>query len=167
MRFQIGYYFALFITWIGLAGLADDIVTWASWFENGWMHGYRIVRNYLVEIVSDILRIDLPAWVFDYVLVGTIMARASFYLQAREEETIPTVVRNVILIIVFWPVVFFVNVVLALLLMAIMVFVRLDFLGLSQEGWAETKGYLYYLLKIALGFGLLIFVASDIVMQLD
>lgn len=69
--------FAVFATWLGLAGIADSTVEWQSWFEQGIMQHWRSIKIWIEAVFLDWLPFDLPNWTFDYLILGAITARTA------------------------------------------------------------------------------------------
>jgi hypothetical protein len=66
---------ALFLSWLGLAGLADNIVEWREWFDIGIMEHWRIVKLWLTETLLFWFPYSVPSWVVDYLLLGCVFIR--------------------------------------------------------------------------------------------
>jgi len=81
--------FAIFLGWVALAGIADNFVTWQSWFEIGFMEKWRYVKQIVSFPLSDIL--DYFGWIskiypsnyFEYIVLSLIFIR-SLYIVDRQ-----------------------------------------------------------------------------------
>jgi hypothetical protein len=117
---------ALFLSWLGLAGLADNLVEWRDWFDVGIMEHWRTVKLWLTETVLFWFPYSVPSWVVDYLLLGCVFIRP--YLlnttrksadraaeEMRERKVVSYTVTHqsglpflwVITALLFWPVVLF------------------------------------------------------------
>jgi len=63
------------LAWLGLAGLVDNVVEWQSWFDQGVLVHWQSVKAWISVVLLGWVPFDIPDWVFDYLLIGTIVAR--------------------------------------------------------------------------------------------
>lgn len=64
------------LTWLGLAGLSDEIVEWQAWFEQGVMQHWRSIKEWVIAILFWWVPFRVPSWLIDYFVVGAIVFRA-------------------------------------------------------------------------------------------
>jgi hypothetical protein len=64
------------LAWLGLAGLSDNMIEWRDWFETGFMQHWRSIKYWLSYNLFAWIRIELPTWVFDWLLLGVIFTRS-------------------------------------------------------------------------------------------
>lgn len=69
----------ILLSWIGLAGLADNIVEWQQWFEIGIIQHWRFTKAWATETCFYWLPFPIPSWLIDYSVLGSIYIRAYSY----------------------------------------------------------------------------------------
>ena len=64
---------------LGLAGLFDAIVEWQNWFDQGVMQHWRSVKEWMSAVLFWWVPFHIPRWVYDYAVIGLMLARAAQY----------------------------------------------------------------------------------------
>jgi len=77
---------ALFLSWLGLAGLADNLVEWREWFDVGIMEHWRTVKLWLTETVLFWIPFSVPSWAVDYFVLGCIFMRPYIFHTTQKSE---------------------------------------------------------------------------------
>ncbi|MGD9864519.1 MAG: hypothetical protein AB7S99_15040 [Pseudodonghicola sp.] len=62
-------------SWLGLAGLSDNIVEWKEWFDIGVMEHWRIMKHWIAETVLFWVPFQFPDWFIDYLVLGGVFIR--------------------------------------------------------------------------------------------
>ncbi|MEW7009504.1 hypothetical protein [Lentilitoribacter sp. EG35] len=73
-------------SWLGLAGLADNVVEWREWFDAGVIQHWRNAQRWALEHLLFWLPFQLPIWIFDYLTIGIVFGRA-FVVAMLEMES--------------------------------------------------------------------------------
>ncbi|MBF9029871.1 hypothetical protein HKCCE3408_05655 [Rhodobacterales bacterium HKCCE3408] len=72
------YWISLIVTtglaWLGLAGLADAIVEWQTWFEQGVLIHWTSVKAWISVMLFSWFPFHVPHWIVDYSVVGAVVA---------------------------------------------------------------------------------------------
>ena len=79
MKSKITYALAIFLSWLGLAGIADNFVERRDWFEVGIMQHWRFFKGWLIYNVFWWLPFAVPSWVIDYFCIGVVVFRSSLH----------------------------------------------------------------------------------------
>ncbi|WP_162652128.1 hypothetical protein [Lentilitoribacter sp. Alg239-R112] len=73
------------LSWLGLAGLSDSIVTWQVWFEHGIMQHWRELKQMFIDHLLFWTPWQIPTEILDYLVIGAVFARAFFTVIWRFE----------------------------------------------------------------------------------
>src|SRR5680860_651883 len=64
------------LSWLGLSGVADNIVEWRDWYEVGVIEHWRTVKTWIDENFLFWAPFRIPSWLFDFAIIGSVMLRS-------------------------------------------------------------------------------------------
>ncbi len=83
MNYSISALFTIAMGWIALAGLADNLVTWKTWFEVGVMEHWRAIKEIAGFAIFDLIDRKTPDLFFEKTVAGLTILRALHQVDKR------------------------------------------------------------------------------------
>lgn len=168
----------IFFGWLGLAGFADNVVEWKSWFEYGIMEHWRAVKTFIISNYFYWLEFKVADFFIDYVMLGVPIARSlvhSFYQMKMSQKDPKPIFRKIIfhsiwitfLSIIMWPFIFF-YIIFRIATHPILIFLASRFEVFSDRGKEHSIEYnillscLLIIIYTLITFIPLLFVVSDL-----
>lgn len=65
------------LSWLGLAGIADNVLEWQRWFDIGVLQHWTSIKVWVSVVLFSWLPFQIPSWILDYFAAGSVVARAT------------------------------------------------------------------------------------------